>query len=227
MRMTTTLAIRLLASLGVAACVIGLAAAQTVSDKAKEAEGLAVQGKFTDALVALDDAASLLWDKAPLECRRVLWVAEGASGFGEYNPRETNVFSSGEAMLAYAEPIGFGWRKSGDLWHAEMVADVVIRSKDGTELHHQDDFGRFPVASRARNREFFLNLTFTLSGIPTGEYIVETVLRDTVSGKKGSCALPFTICPLRPRSDPSLPTASPWRILTHADPHGRVTVPGK
>jgi len=193
MRFAITLAIRLLASLGVAACAIGPVAAQTVSDKAKEAEDLAAQGKFADALVALDDAVSLLWDKAPLECRRVLWVAEEAPGFGEYKPRETNVFSSGEALLAYAEPIGFGWRKSGDLWHAEMAADVIIRSKDGAELHRQDDFGRFPIASRVRNREFFLNLTFKLSGIPTGDYIVETVLRDTVTGKKGACALPFTI----------------------------------
>jgi hypothetical protein len=116
-----------------------------------------------------------------------------ASGFGNYNPRETNVFNSGEAMLVYAEPIGFGWIKSGEIWHAELAADVVIRSKDGAEIYRQNDFTRLPVASRAQIHEFFINLTYTLSGIPAGEYLVDTVLRDTNGAKQGTCTLLFVV----------------------------------
>jgi hypothetical protein len=176
-----------------AAIAAGPVAAQTLSDKSKEAEGLVAEGKFADALAALDEASRLVWDQAPLSCRRILWVAEKASAFGNYNPRETNIFSSGEAMLVYAEPIGFGWRKTGEIWHAVLAADLVIHSKDGAEIYRQGDFADLPVASRARIREFFVNLTYTLSGIPAGDYLIDTVLRDTNGEKRATCTLPFTI----------------------------------
>ena len=172
---------------------VGPAAAQSISDKGREAESLAAAGRSADALAALDDAAQIVWDKAPLSCRRILWVAKKAAGFGQYDPRRSDVFAADATMLAYAEPIGFGWRKLGEIWNAALVADFVIRSKAGVELYGQKAFGRFPVASRVRNREFDLNLTFRVSGISPGAYVLQIVLHDTVSGKEGSCALPFSI----------------------------------
>jgi hypothetical protein len=177
-----------------AVCLLSAAAsAQSVSDEARKAEALAGQAKYAEAMAALDSAAAILWQKSPLVCRRILWVADRAAGFGEYNPRETDVFKSGEGMLAYAEPIGFGWRQSGEIWHTDMVADFIIRDKSGKELFRQNDFGKFDIASRARNREFMLNLTYSVSGAPAGDYVAVTHLRDKVTGKDGSCSLPFTI----------------------------------
>ena len=154
------------------------ALAQTVIDDARQADALAAQGKHLEALAALDDAVGIVWDKTPLACRRMLWVADKAAGFGIYNPRESNVYGPGQKMLAYAEPVGFGWRKSGDLWHAEIAADVVFRSEAGEELARKEEFGRFPLASRVQNREFQLSFDFTLSGAPAGKYIVEAKLRE-------------------------------------------------
>lgn len=167
--------------------------AQTIADDAKKAEALAAGGKYAEAIDALDDAADAIWQKSPLVCRRILWVAEKAPNFGEYNPRESDVFKSGEDMLAYAEPIGFGWRKSGELWHTDMVADFIIRDKAGKQLYRKDDFGKFEIDSRIRNREFRLNLTYSVTGAKPGEYIIETHLRDKVTGKEGSCSLPFQV----------------------------------
>lgn len=178
----------------VTACLVSVTAlAQSISEDATKAEALARQGKYAEAMTALNDAAAILWQKSPLVCRRILWVADKATGFGEYNLRETDSFKSGESMLAYAEPIGFGWRKSGEIWHTDMVADFIIRDKSGKELFRQDDFGKFDIASRARNREFMLNLSYRVSGAPTGDYVAVTHLRDKVTGKQGECSLPFTI----------------------------------
>ena len=171
----------------------GPAAAQTVVDRAKQAEKLAADGKYAAALDALDGAADTIWEKAPLMCRRILWVADKASVFGAYIPRETDTFKSGEPMIAYAEPIGFGWRKSGDIWHTDLVADFIIRDPKGKELFRQDDFGKFEISSRIRNREFMMNLTYTVTGAPAGEYVAETHLRDKVTGKQGSCNLKFVV----------------------------------
>ena len=168
--------------------------AQDISRKASEAEKLAAQGKVVEAMAALDEAANALWDKVPLSFRRALWVVEPGTGFGSYNPRENAVFAAGVPMRVYAEPVGFGWRQSGEVWRTDMQADITIKSGDGKQqLFHQENFQKLEVTSRQRNREFMLNLTYKLSGIPKGEYLAETTLRDQVTGKKGSFTLPFTV----------------------------------
>lgn len=174
-------------------CTTG-AVAQDISHKASDAEKLLAQGKGIEAISALDDAANALWDKLPLSFRRALWVVQPGTGFGAYNPRENAVFASGAPMLVYAEPVGFGWRRTGEVWRTDMLADLTIKSGDGKEqLYHKEGFQKLELTSRQRNREFMLNLTYTLTGIPKGDYLAETTLRDQVTGKKGSVTLPFTI----------------------------------
>jgi len=174
-------------------CAAASAGAQDISGKAREAEGFAAQGKFIEAIAALDDASTALWDKAPLSFRKALWVAEAPAGFGAYNPRETNIYASGAEMLAYIEPVGFGWRKSGDVWRTDLAADLVVKAKDGTELFRQDDFEKLQISSRVRNREFMARFTYTLTGIPAGEYMIDTILRDAVTGKSGTVSLPIVV----------------------------------
>ena len=185
--------LRILASILVAAVLTGSAAAQEIVKKAEEADTLAGQGKYIEAIDALNQATGILWDETPLTFRRALWVAEPPNGFGAYDPRESDVYTAGEEMIAYTEPVGFGWRKTGDIWKTDLVADIVIKSKDGKTLFSQADFQKLQIGSRIQNREFMARFTYTLTGIPPGEYIIETTLRDTVSGKSGSFTLPFVI----------------------------------
>jgi len=186
--------VRPIAALAGALCALCLwqaAMAQEIADKAKEAESLAGDGRFIAAIEALDAAEAALWAKAPLTFRKALWVAEQPAGFGVYDPRESNVYKSGAEMIAYAEPIGFGWRKSGDLWRMKLVADV--KSMDGAELFRQANFQPLEIGSRVQNREFFGHFTYTLTDIPAGEYVIDTILHDTVTGKSGTMSLPFVI----------------------------------
>ena len=169
------------------------AAAAELVDKATEAQTFAEQGKYIEAIAALDAATDALWQQAPLTFRRALWVAAPPNGFGAYNPRETNVYAAGDQMIVYTEPVGFGWSKSGDLWQTDLVVDLAIRTKDGEVLLDQQDFKKLTIASRVRNREFIATLTLTLTGIRPGEYIADTTLRDQVTGKKGKMSLPFVI----------------------------------
>ena len=175
------------------AALIGAALAQSVAERGRAAEQLAAQGKMIEAIDALDEAALALWAKLPLGFRRALWVKERATGFGIYAPRENAVFAAGEPMLIYAEPVGHGWRRDGELWRSDMIADVVFKSKEGKPLMTQAGFEKFQLASRVRNREYNTNFRYVLTGIPKGEYLAETTLRDQVSGTSGSFTLPFTI----------------------------------
>ena len=185
--------LRILAGVLLVACTIASAGADELADKAKAAEDLAAQSKFLEAMDALDAAATLLWDRSPLTFRRALWVAEPPSGFGAYNPRETNQYAAGDEMIAYVEPVGFGWRKSGETWQTDLSADVTIKDKEGKEIFSQKDFQKLALSSRIRNREFMTRFTFTLTGLPAGEYMLETTLRDAVTSKSGSFSLSFVI----------------------------------
>ena len=185
---------------GIIVCAICAAAGVTVaglgqdiSTRTKEAAALAEQGKFVEAFGALNEAEAAIWDRMPLTIQRALWVADSPTGFGLYAPRSDNVFDAGAPMHIYAEPMGFGWRKSGELWHVELRADVVLRKRDGAELVRQPDFQKLAFASWVRNREFMTTFTYTFRDIPKGEYLVDTKLRDAVTGKAVTFSLPFVV----------------------------------
>jgi hypothetical protein len=168
-------------------------AAPPVAETESDVQALVAQGKFEDAIAALDETAAALWEKAPLTFRRALWVAAQPEGYGAYKPRENEIFASGAKMIAYAEPLGFGWRKKGDIFEMDVAIDVQVMRKDGEVVFRKDNFQVLRVGSRVKNREFMTHLGFTFSGIPAGEYIVETVMRDKIGGKAGAFTLPFII----------------------------------
>jgi len=168
--------------------------AQDLATETSAAEALAAQGKFVEALDAMRDAVILLWEKVPLGFRHALWLSGAPGGWGMYTPRPSVSFAAGEDMIAYAEPVGFGWRRTEDgLWLMDWSADVVIKAKDGSELKRVTDFQHLTVASHERNQEVFASFTYSFSGIPPGDYVVDTILRDKVSGKSGTFSLPFTV----------------------------------
>jgi hypothetical protein len=184
---------RIFTGLLVAAILAGSAPAGEIVDKAAQAESLAADGKYLEAIDALNQAAAWLWDKSPLTFRKALWVAEPPSGFGVYNPRETNVYSAGDDMIVYGELVGIGGTKVGDIWQTDLAADFTIKTTDGQQLFSQRDFSKARGTSRVRIREFMTYFTFTLTGMSAGEYLVDITMRDLVTGKNGSVSLPFVI----------------------------------
>src|SRR5215475_3028709 len=175
----------------VAGATVATALAPDISTRTREAAALAEQEKFVEAFGALNEAEAAVWDRMPLTIQRALWVADSPTGFGLYTPRSNNTYDAGAPMLIYAEPIGVDWSKSGDLWHAELRADLVLRKRDGAELFRQPDFHKLSLASWVRNREFMTTFTYTFRDIPKGEYLADTTLRDAVTGKAATFSLPF------------------------------------
>jgi len=166
---------------------------EELDQQVKSAETLATDRKFVEALDAMRTATVSVWEAAPLTFRRALWIEEAPGGWGVYAPRSGATFASGDKMIAYAEPVGFSWRESGELWVIEWTADMVIKSKDGTELQRVNDFQQLKITSHERNQEVFASFTYTFTDIPSGDYVVDTVLRDKGSGKTATFSLPFVI----------------------------------
>jgi len=134
------------------------------------------------------------WEKTPLSMRRALFVAKKAQGFGQFEERSSNVFKPGEPLVAYAEPVGYGWKDVGNgMFEFGFAVDFLIKSPDGKILAGQQDFAKLAERSRTRNLEFMVTLTLNVTGAPPGDYVVEYKLRDIASNKSTTFELPFKI----------------------------------
>ena len=133
------------------------------------------------------------WEKTPLSVRRAIFVAKKAQGFGQFEERSSNVFK-GEPLIAYAEPVGYGWKDVGNgMFEFGFAVDFLIKSPDGKILAGQQDFARLAERSHARNLEFMVTLTLNVAGAPPGDYVVEYKMRDIAGDKSTSFELPFKI----------------------------------
>lgn len=168
------------------------AAAGELVDAAARAEALAAEGKHLQALDAMSEGLDLAWAQAPFTVRKALFVSESPSGFGVYQRRDGSVFKPGEKLLVYAEPVGYGYQKSGDIYEIDLVADVSLRHPRGT-IGGQKAFANFGLKSLVKNREFYAFITYDFAGLAPGEYAVKTTLTDRASGKSTEFDLPFTI----------------------------------
>ena len=93
----------------------------------------------------------------------------------------------GEPILIYAEPFGFGYGSGGDgLYTIGFIVDLKVMTEAGEVLGELPSVANLDLTSRYQNREFQANLTYTLSGITPGRYVLETTLRDKNSEKFGT-----------------------------------------
>jgi hypothetical protein len=187
------MAIRFIASALIGLWLCGAAAAGQLQDLARQAEAKAQAGQYTEAIAAIREALYELWGKSPLQFRRAFFVTQKATGFGIFNRRKSNIFKPGEPLLLYAEPIGYGWKQDGQVYKSDIIADFDLRDSKGKILTGQKDFGAFRIDSYDRNTEYFVNMTYKLTGLSAGKFIIGTTLRDKITGKSGSFDLPFEV----------------------------------
>lgn len=170
-------------------------AAVDIAAQLRRAQEAASAGRSTEALDALDEAAVQIWERMPLTIRRATFVAEEPQGYGVFNPRDSSTFQAGQPLLVYVELNGQGWRRSGDLFRTDIVLDFELRTKEGQPLVAQQAFNTIATASRRRNREFFVYVTYSFSGVEPGDYVVRTTVRDRAGNKQTSFDLSFTVKP--------------------------------
>ena len=159
-----------------------------VADKAAEVEAAMEAGDSAAALTGASEIMAQVWDYTPeLGIRQSLLVAEPAAGYGIYNPRPTNQYKSGEPVYVYAEPYGFAYGSPGEgLSAIGFSVDLRVLSETGEVLAEMPALADLNLTSRHQNREFQANLTYTLSGVAPGKYLLETTLHDKNSAKIGT-----------------------------------------
>lgn len=152
----------------------------------------------TQTLQEIDkrDAAVIeAWNATPLAVRKAVFVSKQPDGYGEYAERPNNAFKQGEKLIAYIEPVGYGWKEAGEgrRYHFGFKVDFTVKTSDGKVLGGQENFADLEQASHTRNREFMVVLTLSLDGASPGDYIIEYTLHDIANNKAATFSLPFKI----------------------------------
>src|SRR5437762_14240586 len=52
------------------------------------------------------------WEKTPLTVRHAAFIKGEPRGYGLYDEHASGEFKKGERVIAYAEPVGYGWRET-------------------------------------------------------------------------------------------------------------------
>jgi hypothetical protein len=176
-----------LAGLALAA---GSAAAQDLS--ATAAQRLFEAKRYVESLERLQDAVETVSAAMPLTVRTAQLVEE-ARGYGSYTPRGSNVLKPDDTATLYVEPLGYGFRRNGESFEAELAGNVALKTAGGQILLAQKDFAHFPFSSRRRVREIYLTISYACRNLGPGDYVIVTTLRDLVSGKSADFETPIKI----------------------------------
>ena len=146
-----------------------------------------------EAIEAADQALGAVWDATPLAFRKVLYVSE-VIGYGAYTEHSGTSFKSGEQIITYAEPVGYGYKANADgTYVLGFRVDVTIKAPGGEIVLEQKDFATLEMTSHVKNREFMLTLTLDISGAPVGDYVLEYLVHDLGSDETAPISRPFAI----------------------------------
>ena len=146
-------------------------------------------------LSALKRATALAWERLPFTALEVHLVAAPPAGYGQYLLRVDNVYRPSEPLIIYMEPVGFkvAHDNGKDEYSYNLSADFNLVDAWGRVVGGRRDFGRFGGAGRQFPDRFPLTFTYSLSGLPPGDYRVETTLRDLLGKRSHTVVTPFKI----------------------------------
>jgi len=171
------------------------AAADELDQAFREAKKAAEARDPAATLKALRVATALAWERLPFGVLEVHLLAAPPAGYGQYLPRVDNQYRQSEPMIIYMEPVGFKVRhdpKEGTYTY-NLTADFNLIDAWGRVVGGRRDFGRFGGQSQQFPDRNPLSFTYSLSGLPPGDYRVETTLRDLLGNKSHTVVTPFKI----------------------------------
>lgn len=185
-----------------------------IVDKAAEIEALLAANNTQGALEATSTLSANVWDSSPdITIRQAALVDAPVTMLGIYNPRQDDKYQIGAPILIYAEPTGYGFGSGGEgLYSFGFLVDLKVMTEAGEVLGELPSVADLDVTSRSQNREFPANLTYTLSGLAPGRYVLETTLRDKNSQKAGTFqnSVEIVAAPTEtPDPAPAVPEAAP------------------
>ncbi len=167
-------------------CLTPAAAADQFEQGIAQARRGLARHDAAQTLQGLHRAMAGAWQQLPFTAINVNLVAAPPQGYGQFIPRVDNVYRPSEPLILYLEPVGFTVIHDQDkgTYRYHLTADFNLVDAWGRVVSGRRRFGHFQGQSRHFPDRFPLTFTYSLSGLPPGEYKVETILHDVLAPKK-------------------------------------------
>jgi hypothetical protein len=151
------------------------------------------EGRILEAYKSLKRSIDALAPMVHLTVLRSALVKDDPGGTGLYQPRPSNRFAPGERILIYGDVVGFSTRVEEGRNKLSLTFDYVLTGPDGEILAGKRGFGAWEQESLNPITETYFYLAYDFTGLTSGIYDIETVVRDAVSGEETSLVVPIEI----------------------------------
>jgi hypothetical protein len=165
---------------------IRVMAESSVETKLQNASSAYSSGKYAESAELIEQALEEVKVKAPLTVKNFYPVRRKADYFGAFEPRESNVYESAEALYFYLEPKNVVFVKKGEAYTGGFFIDIAIKDDKGDVVFEQKKFLDAQFNSREPIHDLFTNVTLTMTGAPVGTYNVAFTVRDQNSDKSAT-----------------------------------------
>ena len=165
--------------------------ADVLSDATAEIELLIAEGRQEDAMSAARQFVRLVSDMTGFGVTNAQLIEGAATGFGVFEPRDSNVYMPGEAVNAYVEVFGFSLTSS-DAGTNRLLFDVAftLDSPGGEQMTDAlIPMGEIQLESYSEPLDGYFHLTYRVSGAD-GAYNLRTQVTDRESGQVTEFVLP-------------------------------------
>ncbi|MHC5540478.1 hypothetical protein ACYOEI_19830, partial [Singulisphaera rosea] len=143
--------------------------------------------------VDIREAITTLEDKVPLEITE-LQLCRKVSGFGNFEPVDTNAFKAGQSLIVYSELSGIRYTQSGEAFRSNLSSRIELVPSQGGAPVWTPPLDPAEDYCRHRRRDYFINYRLTLpDNIPAGVYDLKLIQKDEIAGHSTSSSLPVTI----------------------------------
>ncbi|WP_165249840.1 hypothetical protein [Paludisphaera soli] len=136
-------------------------------------------------------AESALTIDKPVVCRTI-------GGFEDYEKLPNASQTSDEKLLVYYRPRGYEVAPKGDRFAARFTQDGQVRAKGKKKvLLRKAKLLDYEAVADRPPREVYLQNTFSLKGLPPGEYEYDVILRDENARTSATATVEFRVVPAR------------------------------
>ena len=165
--------------------------AQTLTEIADDIETLIEQGRNEDAMRAARGFLRSVTDLTGFGVTNARLISSPATGFGVYEPRDSNVYMPGEPVYAYVEVYGFSLSRQ-PTGSNRLLFDVsfTLDSLDGQQMTDaMIAMGDIQLESYSEPIDGFFHLTYRVTGA-LGAYSLRTSVTDRASGQTAQFTIP-------------------------------------
>ncbi len=163
--------------------VISFSSDKTIVLKIKQAEKYVKQGKKDKALEYLNDAILLIKNSYPFGIKVVTFI-DSENGFGKYVRTDNNVYTKGDTLRLYIEPVGYKIIKDGNYYKIKVSQDAKIVDSKGKTQFERKDWVIMDKSFITPSIPFYItNRISNIASLPSGEYTYEITINDLYAGK--------------------------------------------